>query len=389
LRGTLHCGNRIRRRHDKQTTSEQSQNLPEFEQRGVPEQLQCLPEPSSIPPESSGTTPESSGPFLEPLPLKVPEPRARFHSLPLTLTPSLSTPPYPITSSPRTLVLHPTGTHLQSRAECTRNVEFALRQGVRHLDTAEVYGNHLYIAEGIRRSCVPRSSIFIADKCNPGGCFGQDAKTYEETIEACKSSLEALDTDYIDLYLLHHGGAKFERLNQYRALLNCQELGLIKHVGVSNYSIKHLLEIENANLPLPRVNQIELHPLCTQTDLVAFCRKRSIVIVAYSSLAPCSLGLQPKLAVSLRKGAVNPTNAHVSIIANFASKYNVSQSQLLLKWALQKGFGIIPKSDKREGIVENTKLFHFDIEGADMAALDGLNRNMSLAWPGTNPLDWE
>jgi hypothetical protein len=114
----------------------------------------------------------------------------------------------------------------------------------RHIDTAEFYANQRGIADGIKQSGVAREDIFITDKLSPGGIFGQPAKTYQDTIDSCKHTLELLQTSYLDLYLIHHPGAVAERLDQWRALLDLQTQGLVKHVGVSNYSIKHLEEIK-------------------------------------------------------------------------------------------------------------------------------------------------
>ena len=135
------------------------------------------------------------------------------------------------------------GTYLCSDDEARVAVAHALKCGYRHIDTAEFYANHKGIAAGITESGVPREGIFITDKVNPGGLFNQPEKTHEEIQTTMKCKLNELGCEYVDLYLIHHAGAKHRRLEQWRALIGLQEEGLVKHIGVSNYSIAHLEEI--------------------------------------------------------------------------------------------------------------------------------------------------
>lgn len=136
------------------------------------------------------------------------------------------------------------GTYLCSDDEACASVKHALKVGYRHIDTAEFYANQIGIAEGIKQSGVPREEIFITDKLGPGGIFGQPGKTYQETIDSLKNTLALLQTSYLDLYLIHHPGALAERLDQWRALIHLQEQNLVKYIGVSNFSVKHLEEIK-------------------------------------------------------------------------------------------------------------------------------------------------
>lgn len=277
------------------------------------------------------------------------------------------------------------GTYLCSDDEARVAVACALKCGYRHIDTAEFYANHKGIADGIADSGVPREDIFITDKVSPGGIFDQPGRTFAEVKEALKASLIKLNTTYVDLYLIHHAGAKDQRLDQWRALLSLQEEGLAKHVGVSNFCISHLEDIKEAGLPHPAVNQIEIHPLCTQTGLLQYMRKRGIIPVAYSSLAPASTWRTEENHASAKTAA---HITHVDTVQPMLAKYGVNEAQLLLRWALQHDYCILPKSSKPERIEQNSQLFHFSIDDGDMSTLDGLDENLSLAWPIGNPLSF-
>ena len=183
------------------------------------------------------------------------------------------------------------GTYLMTSEQCEVAVLKALQLGYRHIDTAEFYDNHVGIAKAIAASGVKREDIFITDKVSPDGFFGMPCKTYDGVMNSLKTRLDLLQIEYVDLYLIHHPFAKDERINQWRALVDAQKQGLIKHIGVSNWSEKHIEEIKSADplLPYPAVNQIELHPLCTQTALIPYLKSKDIVPVAYSSLAPAGI----------------------------------------------------------------------------------------------------
>lgn len=298
------------------------------------------------------------------------------------------------------------GTYTCTDEEATNAVATALSLGYRHIDTAEYYNNHEAIAFGIKRSGIPRSDIFITDKVSPGGNHGTKEKSFDEIISTCKHHLKRLDTDYIDLYLLHHAYAKNERINQYRALLEMQRLGLVREVGVSNWNISHINEIKAAGLPLPAVNQIEIHPLCTQQPLIEYLRRHGVVPIAYSSLAPSSYwrvvpGQRSAKPTTQSTEDVNASENKESssvsaisdaltecgqLVAELGKKYDVSEAQILLRWAVQSGYPILPKSSKAERIKENANAFHFILSSEDMARLNALDRNTPFAWPSGNPL---
>jgi 2,5-diketo-D-gluconate reductase A len=251
------------------------------------------------------------------------------------------------------------------------------------------------IAKAIAASGVPRSELFITDKVSPNGFFGMPCRTHDECLAALKERLAMLDTDYVDLYLLHHPFAKDERVNQWRALVEAQKQGLVKHIGVSNWSERHIEEIKAADtaLPYPEVNQMELHPLCTQAEALPYMQSKGIAIIAYSSLAPASTWrVDPG-----QDSAPIEDDSHRAVLTAMVARYNanggdkapVSEAQLLLRWALQRGFAILPKSSKAERIRANAQLFHFELSPEDMVILDGLDRNLAVAWPFANPMNAE
>jgi 2,5-diketo-D-gluconate reductase A len=278
------------------------------------------------------------------------------------------------------------GTYLCSNEEARLSVEAALKCGYRHIDTAELYANHEGIAAAIKVSGISRTNLFITDKLNPGGKLGAPQKTYEDTIQTVKSHLEKLNTDYVDLYLIHHALAKDQRLNQYRAIVDLQKQGLIREVGVSNWNIAHLEELRAAGLPTPAVNQIEIHPLCCQWPLVTYLREHGILPQAYSSLVPLSNWRTAPGQGSSKIPHTTVSPASEALIASLAAKYDISQAQLLLRWGIQHGYPVLPKSVKQDRVTENIQLFYFKLEDNDMAALDALNQDASVAWRSGNPL---
>ena len=296
------------------------------------------------------------------------------------------------------------GTYTCTHDEARTSVSTALSLGYRHIDTAEFYNNHEGIAQGIKDSGIARKDLFITDKVSPGGNYSTKEKSYDEIIDTCKAHLLRLKTEYIDLYLLHHAYAKSERINQYKALLELQRQGLVMEVGVSNWNVSHIEEIKSAGLPLPAVNQIEIHPLCTQEPLVSYLRDHDIVPIAYSSLAPSShwralpgqRSAKPVISTPNTDGtSCNSNSVSESLVecgrlvSELTQKYGVSEAQILLRWAIQLGYPILTKSSKIERIQANASIFHFSLSAEDIGRLSALDRNSPFAWPSGNPLHCE
>lgn len=253
----------------------------------------------------------------------------------------------------------------------------ALNVGYRHVDTAEFYQNEGGVGRGIAASGIPREELFITTKLRPGNPnFGEQVKGYDATIDSCKQSVAKLGLSP-DLYLIHNPfSGKEARLEQYKGVLECQRLGLCRLIGVSNYSIEHLKEIEAAGLPLPAANQLELHPMCQKPPLLAFMRERRILPIAYSSLAPLA---------SFREGYTAFTGSRVGqatpeLVGAIAGRLGVSDARVLLRYALQKGWCVLPKSTREARMAENFDLASFTLAEADMAQLDAMECDAAVAF---------
>lgn len=250
------------------------------------------------------------------------------------------------------------GTWQTPTAEAVSSVRFALDNGYKHIDGAHAYENSKGIGEGIKSSSVNREDIFITTKVRG------ESKTYEAAMDNFYQELKDLDTDYIDLLLVHcptpwrffsrndekRPSFYEENIQVWRALEELYDKGLVRAIGVSNFNaddLQHL--IENTNIK-PVVNQIKYHIGYTQDDIVSYCEANDIIVEGYSSLGTGRL----------------LGNEDIKAIAD---KYGVSVPQLCYRYPLQKGHIILPKSVHEEYILANAEL-DFEISEADMATLD-------------------
>jgi diketogulonate reductase-like aldo/keto reductase len=230
-----------------------------------------------------------------------------------------------------------------------RAVRWALEAGYRHIDTAKLYANEESVGAGLRRSEVPREEVFVATKFHP-----RDA----DPERAVEESLKRLGLDYVDLYLVHwptgdprqHWGA-FERI---------AGRGLARAVGVSNYSADQLAAVLAATGVPPAVNQVEFSPFQYRRGLLDACESAGVVLEAYSPLTR---------GHDLR----NRT------IAEVAERTGRTPAQVLLRWAVQRGVPVIPKSGNADRIRENARIFDFSLSEQDVAALDALDRTGGTA----------
>ncbi len=228
--------------------------------------------------------------------------------------------------------------------QARQSVIWALEAGYRHLDTATIYGNEAEVGAGLRESGVDRDEVFITTKV-PGGATGREA-------EMLQASLDKLGTDRVDLWLIHwptDGGADVQ---MWQALIDAQKQGLARSIGVSNYSIPMIDEVLAGTGVTPAVNQIELSPLLFDRDLIGHHLKRSVVVEGYSALRGGTLE--------------HPT------IVEIAQRHGKSPAQVIIRWHLQRKIVVIPKSVRRERIIENADVADFELSIEDMDALDGL-----------------
>ena len=231
----------------------------------------------------------------------------------------------------------------------------ALEAGYRHIDTASAYGNEESVGTAIRMSGIPRESIFVTTKL-----WNSDHGNPERALD---TSLRKLKMNYIDLYLIHFPVR--QRRQSWRALEALQRKGKTRSIGVSNFTIAHLRELLAESETVPAVNQVEFHPYLYQQDLLAFCQAKGIVIEAYSPLTHGERLKDPRL---------------VAIAKKYSSSKTKSTAQILIRWALQHGLVVIPKSSNRRRILENADVFDFEISEDDMRLLDSFNENLRTCW---------
>ena len=283
------------------------------------------------------------------------------------------------------------GTYLIEDNEAESAVSKAVGIGYRHVDTAEGYGNERGVGAGLKTamkgSGLSRDDIFITTKLYPGNeDWGQPVKTYEQTINSLNASLSELQLDYVDLYLIHAPFAKTKRLEQWNALVELQRLGKTRAIGVSNFNKNHIEEIKSAGLPLPAVDQIELHPWSQKKQLVSYLAENHITIIAYSSLVPLSGWRQAPGHDSAKTEDMKAEGAYEnSPFREMAQKYGVSEAQILLRWGLQKGYCVLPKSTNENRMRQNLDIFSFEIDKYDMQAIEGMDKGTAVAWGSGDP----
>lgn len=285
------------------------------------------------------------------------------------------------------------GTYQMTNEEVETYLFDAFRMGYRHVDTAESYNNELGVGRAIQRAMselgLKREEIFVTTKLWPGNMhWGQPEKDFESTITSFQTSLSNLGLEHIDLYLLHTAFPTKARLEQWRALTELRNRGIVKFIGVSNFSQKHIEEISSTKLPLPDANQIELHPWSQKTSLLEFMDSNRIVPIAYSSLLPLPswrAAAPPDVMGNPSNAGKSPemfdsNDADVQFFGQLAEKYNVATAQILLKWAIQRGFAILPRSTNNVRMEENFNLDHFDLNEDEMAKMNDMDRGKGMAW---------
>lgn len=226
-------------------------------------------------------------------------------------------------------------------------VEIALKSGYNHIDTAEGYHNEGGIGEVLKN--YDREELFITSKVLPSNL------NYESVIKACERSLEKLGTDYLDLYLIHWPNPAISLRETLQAMKYLSDKGLVKNIGVSNFSV-YQLKVALKITPVPiTVNQVEFHPWLYQKELLQVCDENDVVLEASAPLARTEV-LKDETILEL------------------AGKYDKSPAQIVLKWELQKGIVPLPKSKSKPHIEENLELFDWELKSEDMAKIDNIEQ---------------
>lgn len=233
--------------------------------------------------------------------------------------------------------------------EAENAIAAAVEAGYRLIDTASVYKNEENVGRGISRCGIPRKDLFITTK------VWNTAQRLGDIQGAFERSLERLKLDYVDLYLVHWPVPGCY-LSTWKELEAIRKSGRALSIGVSNFEIRHLEELFKISGVIPAVNQIECHPLCYPKELIEYCQARGIQIQAYAPLA---------------RGAYLDND----VLCVLGTKYGRTPAQIGLRWAVQKGISVIPKSVHPDRIAANGAIFDFAIEEEDMAILDTLNQN--------------
>jgi diketogulonate reductase-like aldo/keto reductase len=237
------------------------------------------------------------------------------------------------------------GTSRLLGAACEDAVRWALELGYRHVDTAAMYGNEVVVGNGIRSSGVPREDVFVTTKL-----VGHDHGRVREAVE---ESVHRLGLGYVDCYLVHWPAGPGADLAVWRELELLHRSGTLRAIGVSNYSTAQLAELMAAADVPPAVNQVEANPFVRPRAVEDACREHGVALQAYRPLAHGD-----------RFG-----DAEVQAVAR---RHDRTEAQVLLRWGLQHGFTVLPRSGSRERIAANGEVFDFELSGADMEALDAL-----------------
>ena len=252
------------------------------------------------------------------------------------------------------------GVYKVEAEEAVRVVHDGLEVGYRLIDTATMYGNEPEVGQAMRTSGVDRKDIFLTTK------FWMNDLGYDNTRDACRRSLDSMGLDYLDMYLIHWPAPKRDLYTEsWRAMEDLRDEGLIRSIGVCNFHTHHLERVFAMARYMPTLNQVEIHPWLTQEPLIEFHHKHQVMTQAWSPLARGQILDEPTLVA-------------------MAESVGKSVSQVIIRWHLQRGYSVIPKSTKKERMAENADVFAFTLSDEQMAAITALHRDYRT---GVDPED--
>lgn len=236
---------------------------------------------------------------------------------------------------------------VKDKQEGINAVKSAIKAGYKAIDTAVVYQNEEAVGEGLKQSGINRDELFVTTKVY------NDMQGYEETHQSFKESLERLNLDYVDLYLIHWPIT--EKYHEtWRAMEEIYESGKAKAIGISNFHPQHIEDLMTTAKIKPMINQIERHPNLNQNELIAYCKERDIAITAYSPLGHGQLLEHP-------------------VIKHIGEAHNKSVAQVILRWDVQNGITAVPKSVNADRIAANITIFDFELTEEEMKQIDSLH----------------
>ena len=248
---------------------------------------------------------------------------------------------------------------VKDEAEFNQSFEAGIAAGYRHFDSAQAYDNEQFLGAAWKKSGLKREDLWITTKIAVQH-FG-----HKHAHKAFEESLTKLQTDYVDLILLHFPVSVL-RKKSWQALEEIKAAGKAKSIGVSNYTIRHLQEMEKYAQEMPAINQVELHVFLQQPELIEYCHQHNIEIEAYSPLAHA------------RAGADEP------VLQELATKHGKTYAQIMLRWCIQQDLIILPKSVTPSRIQENISIFDFELDAEDMRKLAALDRDLRTCWDPTH-----
>ena len=260
------------------------------------------------------------------------------------------------------------GSHMIPNDQMSKVISTAYEVGYRKIDTAWLYGNEEFIGKALKESSIPREEMFITSKLHINNLYFRGYHTRSPNLrirsvrKAFEDSCKRLGTDYIDLYLIHWPFRGYEKM--WDELVKLQEEGRIRAIGVSSFLPKHLDALQRHNDVIPAVNQFELNPINSQVEDTLYNQAKGIHVEAYASFG-----------TSRANETASSDILGNETILGIAENHKKTPSQIVLRWTVQRGVSVIPRSKSREHLAENLDIFDFKLSEEEMSAIYAMNQN--------------